>query len=97
MTERDKVLPRIPLPKNTVTVHGNEIEFRSLSRAEALKVTTQFKDDPDAAEIFILACGVGVTEAEAEAWRAEVDPISAGKVIDGIILLTGLNDPEGKA
>lgn len=94
--ERESVLPSIPLPKNSVEIAGKTIEFRSLSRTETLKLTTQFKEDADGAEIFLLMCGVGVTEDEAKSWRDETDPFSAGKLIDGIIILSGLgtNNPK---
>lgn len=85
-------LPAIPLPRRTVTVGGVDVEFRSLSRSEALKVTTDFEDRADAAEIFILSRGVGITEEAAAKWRDETDPEEAGKVIDGIVILSGLAD-----
>jgi hypothetical protein len=90
--DRHTVLPSIPLPTKTVDIGDISIHIRSLSRTEALKVTTEFKDNVDGAEIFILACGVGVSEEDAKQWRAETDPMSAGKVIDGILVLTGLAD-----
>jgi hypothetical protein len=94
--DRSQVLPSIPLPTDSVEVGGYVIKFRSLSRAEALKVTTEFKDNVDGAEIFILACGTGVSEEDAKAWRDTTDPITAGKVVDGIIMLTGLASTDAK-
>lgn len=91
-------LPTIALPTNSVEVGGQPVKFRSLSRKEAMHLTQDFRDNPDAAEVFILAAGVGVTEAEAEEWRNSTDPIEAGKVIDGILILSGLadgQDPKG--
>jgi hypothetical protein len=90
--DRQSVLPSIPLPTDSVEVGGMVVKFRSLSRAEALKVTTDFKNNIDGAEIFILSCGVGVSLEEAKEWRDSTDPIHAGMVIDGIINLTGLSD-----
>lgn len=94
-------LPTIPLPRQTVDVGGTPVEFRSLSRAEALKVTSEYKHDggADEAEIFVLSRGTGVTEAEAKRWRDETDPIEAGKVIDGILILSGIAElgPDGEA
>lgn len=89
-------LPAVPLPRKTVDVAGSSVEIRSLSRTEALHVTSDFKGaagsgaDADAAEIFVLSRGVGVTEEEAKRWRDETDPIEAGKVIDGILILSGI-------
>lgn len=58
-----------------------------------MKVTTEFRGNPDSAETYILACGTGVTEAEAEAWRNSTDPETAGQLVDAIIYLTGLAKP----
>lgn len=90
--ERKNVLPSVPLPEDHIEINGQTVTFRSLSRAEAMRVSTQFRDNPDGAETFIIACGVGVTEEEAAKWRAEIDPITAGKLVDAIIILTGLVD-----
>jgi hypothetical protein len=90
-------LPEIPLPSDTVEVGGTPVRFRSLSRREAMRLVTEFQHDPDAAETFVVACGCGVTTEEAEAWREATDPAEAGKLVDGIILLTGLaSDAEGR-
>lgn len=91
---RSNVLPSVPLPTDTIDINGQEVRFRSLSRAETLKLTTQFKDDPDSAEIFVLACGTGVSLDQAKQWRDETDPTTAGKLVDGIIILTGLAKSE---
>ena len=77
-------------------VGGVEVEFRSLSRAEAMKASTGFRDDVDAGETFILACGMDIDEEEAEAWRSATPPDEAGKLVDGIIFLSGLAEPESK-
>ncbi len=83
-------LPIIPLPKSEVEVGGTIVKFHSLSRKDALSVSTNFKDDPDAAEIFILVKGADVTEVEASVWRANTDATEVGKLVDGIIYLSGL-------
>ncbi len=83
-------LPPAPLPRETVQVAGVDVTFRSLSRSEALHVTTAFRDDPDGAEIYILARGCDIGEDEARAWREVSDPTEAGKVIDGIVFLSKL-------
>lgn len=95
-------LPAIPLPRKTVEVGGVPVEFRSLSRTEALYVTSEFKGeagsgkDADAAEIYVLSRGTGVTEEEAKRWRDETDPVEAGKVIDGILILSGIAELDEK-
>lgn len=89
-------LPSIPLPTKSITLSdGSVVLIHSLSRADALKVTNDFRDKADEAEIFILVHGVvgGVSKAEATKWRQETAPEDAGLVIDGIIFLTGLAEP----
>jgi len=83
-------LPVRPLPASSVEVNGTPVSFRSLSRAEALKLTQDFKDDVDAAEVFVLVCATGVTDEEARTWRAETTTDEAGKLIDGILIFSGL-------
>jgi hypothetical protein len=60
-----------------------------MSRAQVLKMQT-FKGQEDEAEVWILTCGADVTEDEARAWRESVDVETAGLLIDGIIMLSGL-------
>jgi len=87
-------LPVGQLAKGSVNVNGQVVEYRSLSRKEVLKCGTAYKDDIDGAENFILVCGTGCTEEEAIAFRENTDPTEAGKLIDGIIYLSGLATPE---
>jgi hypothetical protein len=89
-------LPVVSLPRDTVEVHGEKVEVRGLSRAEAFKLTQAFPGNPDAAEAFLIACGAGVTEDEARAWREATDPTSVGKVVDRIVELSGLASAGGK-
>jgi hypothetical protein len=56
-----------------------------------------FKDDPDAAETYILACGCDVSEDEALAWRNSTSAEDAGKVVDAIIYASGLASPKAPA
>lgn len=84
-------LPVIPLPKSeVVAAEGVVVSFRSLTRKEALKVTQEFKGQADAAEVFILSCGLDTPEEEVAAWRVTTDPVAVGKVVDEIIYLSGL-------
>jgi hypothetical protein len=86
---REQVLPSIPLPEKEIEIGGQTITLRSLSRAEVLQLK-KFEANPDEAENFILAKGTGITEEAAAKWRSEVDASTAGKVVDGIIFLSGL-------
>lgn len=96
MTE-PQTLPVRPLPTDEVTIDGQTITVRGLSRAAALKLTTGFtKETADDAEVFILVQGTGVTEEHAREWRASVDATTAGLVIDRIIELSALGDLENR-
>lgn len=84
-------LPVVTLPRKEIEIAGTTISYRSLSRSEALKVTTGFGEDHvDEAETFILACGIDISEVEAKQWRDTTDPITVGLIVDAIIVLTGL-------
>lgn len=87
-------LPKVAIARDQVEIGGQTVDFRALTRAEALKVGTAYKDDPDSAESFILACGVDCTIEEARTWRNSTPMSEAGKLIDGIIVLSGLATPE---
>jgi hypothetical protein len=89
-------LPAVPLPRDEVVVAGERVLVRSLSRSEVVRVA-EFKDNPDGAEDFILACGVGVSVDEAHAWRDTVDADVAGLVIDRICELSGLTEGAQKS
>lgn len=90
-------LPVRALPTSTVTIEGVAVEVRGLSRAEALKLTTQFADNVDGAETFIVSCGTGVSIEEAAEWRGATDVATAGLIIDEVIKLSGLTGEDGKS
>ena len=83
-------LPSIPLPQSKVEIGGQTVEFRSLSRKEATQLGTQFKDNPDAGEAYLIAKAVGGTEEEAAAWRDATPFDEVTKLIEGILILSGL-------
>lgn len=82
-------LPTKPLPEDSIEIAGERVVFKSLSRAAALKLHT-FAGAPDEAEVFILCQGTGCTEEEARAFRDGNDTETAGALIDGILILSGL-------
>lgn len=51
----------------------------------------------DEAEVFLLVCGTGCTEAEAQAFREGNDTETAGLLIDAIIVLSGLTKKSNSA
>jgi hypothetical protein len=91
-------LPVKPLATATLAIDGQAVEYRSLSRAQALKLN-EFRGREDEGEVYILMCGTGCTEAEATAFREGNDIATAGVLIEAIIVLSGLAkaDPESDA
>jgi hypothetical protein len=91
-------LPIKPLATDSVEIAGELVEFRAMSRSEALRMNA-FRGREDEAEVFVLVCGTGCTEAEAEAFRSGNDTDTAGLLIDGILVLSGLatSDDDPKA
>lgn len=87
-------LPINPLPSSSIEIAGQSVAFRSLSRSEALKMQT-FVGRVDDAEIFLLSCGTGCSEEEARAFRDGNDTVTAGLLIDAIIVLSGLTQKRG--
>jgi hypothetical protein len=90
-------LPVKPLGTATVEIAGEVVEYRSMSRAQALKLNA-LKGREDEAEVLILMSGTGCTEDEAKAFREGNDTDTAGLLIDGILVLSGLatEDKDGK-
>lgn len=87
-------LPVGQLAKGKIEINGEVVEIRSLSRREAVKIATDYSDDADGGEVFILMCGTGCTEDEAVAFRDNTDPMVAAKLIEGIARLSGIPIPE---
>jgi hypothetical protein len=82
-------LPVSPLATATVEIAGETVEYRSLSRAQALALNG-YRGREDEAEVFILECGTGCTTEEAKEFRESNDTDTAGRLIDGILILSGL-------
>jgi hypothetical protein len=82
-------LPIIPLPASVVDVNGTPVAFRSLSRSEALALQ-DFRGREGEAEVYILVKATGCTEEEAQAWRESTLTMEAGKLIDAILVFSGL-------
>ena len=82
-------LPIKALATDSVTIAGQAVEYRSMSRAQALALAS-YKGREDEAEVFILMSGTGCSEEEAKAFREGNDTATAGLLIDGILVLSGL-------
>lgn len=84
-------LPVIPLPTAEVEVDGQMVAVRGLSRAAAIRLSTQFTEaTADDAEVFVLAQGTGVTEEEARQWLGSTDVETAAIVLNKIVELSAL-------
>jgi hypothetical protein len=84
-------LPQIPLPSATIELGGETVEYRALSRAEAVGLK-QFEDHPADAEPYMVAAALGVTTEEAATWLMATPLDEAGQLIDAIVLLSGLGN-----
>lgn len=97
-------LPNLSLPTATVAVGGSPIEYRSLSRSEAMHFLTAFTVEamPDsdvearanAAEAWLIATACGASIAEANAFRDNATADDVRILVDAIINLSGLNPNE---
>lgn len=83
-------LPQVELPTKVVTIADQDIEIKSLTRSQVIKISTDYKQDVDAAEVFILACGTGQPEEDIRAWRDSTDATTVGVLVDAIVYLSAL-------
>lgn len=88
-------LPIEPLARGTVEINGQSVEFRALSRSEALKMGG-FKGREDEAEVFVVSHGCDISTDEATTWLNSVGIEVAGRLIDGILVLSAMTK-EGDA
>jgi hypothetical protein len=95
-------LPVKALPSETLDIEGQKVLVRGLSRTEAMHFTTGFTEEAmpgvlveeraNAAEVYLLVKGVGVTEAEAEEWRNTTDLETVGFIVEKVVELSALID-----
>lgn len=90
-------LPRVVLATAEVTIGDDTVVVRSLSRSEAVRLTNDFAGDPDRAEDFVLACGVGVSQDEARAWREAAPVDDGGALVEAILQVSGLTEGASKS
>ena len=84
-------LPTVPLARSSIEIGGEAVEFRSLSRSEVIELG-EMTGDAGTAEVYVLARACGITEAEAQAWRDEVDATTAGDLLAAIREVSGLGN-----
>ena len=85
-------LPLSPLAKGSVDIAGEAVAFRSMSRAEALRLR-DYEGQTGEAEAFIVSAGTGVSVEEARMWFEGVDSPTGATLIDAILVLSGLKSP----
>ena len=88
-----QTLPVSPLATDTVEVAGQPVAIRSLSRAEAFRLRG-FEGQAEEAEVYLVARGCDITDDDARAWLASVDLMTGSPLVDGILTLSGLLDPQ---
>lgn len=82
-------LPAIPLPRDVVNVAGVEVKVRGLSRSEVLRLS-KFQGDADAAENFMLTCGLDCDEGQVRVWRESIPATAGDELVERIAELSGL-------
>jgi dihydrodipicolinate synthase/N-acetylneuraminate lyase len=82
-------LPVVPLPKGSVEIAGQTVEYRSLSRDEVARLSA-LTEDVNEAEVFTIAAATGVTTDEATEWRKSVSAATASMLLKAIAETSGL-------
>jgi hypothetical protein len=86
-------LPRPALPVGSVDLAGSLVEIRSLSHGQALKLEWFRQEDRRAdAPAYVVSCGLGISEGEAQEWLDSVTLELGQQLVDAIISLSGLDD-----
>lgn len=90
----------MPLPigfaQSSVTIKGQAIPFRALSRTEGLRLNAWDKADADGAEVWVIAQACSVSEEEARAFMDGTDFDAVTELLSAILVLSGLSTPEGQ-
>lgn len=91
-------LPRPALPTQDVDLDGTPVTIRSLSHGQAIRL-----DQYKAAELrgdapaYLIACAMDIPPAEAQAWLDSVTLELGQQLVDAILHLSGLDEPDPKA
>lgn len=90
-------LPRNPLTKKTITIAGEEVELRSLSRGQVIAFAQMSNDKVADAEKFLIVCGTGWPKDEVAQWYEEVPSDDAKLIAESVLEISGLTEEVGKA
>lgn len=83
-------LPVLPLPTATVEIAGQPVPIKALSRADVVRLTTEFRGRPVEAETFILVQGASVSGEEATSWLNSTGTEEARDLVDKILVLSNV-------
>lgn len=81
--------PVRPLPTSSHVFNGEEVHFRSLSRAEALHLQT-FAGREDEGELYMLMCAFDATREDAEAFSKGSTSKEVSKLMVAIAIFSDL-------
>lgn len=76
-----------------VVIGDQQVQYHALTRAQALHIN-KLKDDPDESEAYIIASGTNSSIDEAREWRQQTSMIDVGRLMNAIIILSGLATEE---
>lgn len=88
-------LPRPALPSATIELDGTPVEYRSLSHGQALRLD-EFKAPELRAQApaYLVACSLGITQADAQEWLDAVTLELGQQLVDAILHISGLDEGE---
>ena len=88
-------LPRPTLPSATIDLDGTSVEYRSLSHGQAIRLD-QYRASElrSEAPAYVVACGLGITPAEAQDWLDAVTLAMGQRLVDAILHISGLDEGE---
>jgi hypothetical protein len=89
-------LPKINVPRDTITVDDQELEVRGLTRAETLVLNSVIEREPLEADYHVLAMGTGTPLAEAKEWLDNAPLSTSGPIIKRILELSGIAEESPK-
>jgi len=92
-------LPKILHEHATVTVGGEDIDIRSLTRSEVARLRTLVNDGKpdDAIEIEMVACGTDTPVDEVRAWYATTPSKAVDQLVTAIRDLSRVDDEAQKS
>lgn len=85
------MLPLRPLATDEVTVNGETVTIRALSRAEVIQLGKIRREDGDS-DIFAIACATGETVESVTEWFTKVDNETAYMLASKVMKLSAMVD-----